>query len=464
MFPEQVSTDVHVANIVYAVGILSVLLAAAGVMLLDLGLIRRKNALDACVQKLVSGFVCALGFAPIGYAVWVWQVNEAFGVPNPLGQAISDWSIWGSMVNTPAINIDPQVAAGADTYQVFFVAFLVFAIFIGMVLHAVVVERMKPVPLYVLSFVTGAVIYPALVYLLWGSTSFLTNWGVHDSVGSFAVYVPIGAMAIVMAKMVGPRLGRFGGGDPDDLPRPTNLPLVAIGIAFILPGLSFFALVAGYIVPEMGFVGIAGTTSNMGMVLMNLWAAIIGGSLAGAVLSYRTKNPYWVIAGPFVGYVCGTTMFDVGRPWYMFLIGAGAPVVAMLTYHLLERMKIDDGKIGPLVFGPAVYGAIVGGFVLWGTPTGGFMGIEEGKYAFQHAEITPLTQLVGVVVAAGIAAAGTAIVLAIMKRITGLRVTADQERAGMDATYWPDPFAAAAEPAPDTGADLRPPALATSGD
>ncbi len=446
MFPEQATTDIVVANLVYAVGILCVMLAAAGVMVLDLGLVRRKNAIDSVVQKLVSGFVCALGFAPVGYAVWNWQVNQAFGVPNPLGQAIGDWAIWGHMVNTLSLDIDPAVAAGADTYQVFYVAFLVFAVFIGVVLHAAAVERMKPMPLYVLSFVTGAVIYPALVYLVWGSASFLTNWGVHDSVGSLAVYLPLGVIALVMAKAVGPRIGRFGGGDPGDLPGPTNIPLVAIGVALVLPALSFFALVAGYIVPGQGFVGISMTTSSMGMVLMNLWAAIVGGAVVGAVLSYRTRNAYWAIAGPFVGYVAGTTLFDVGRPWYLFLIGAGAPIVALLTVHLLERMKIDESKVVPLVLGPALYGALVGGFAAWGTKTGGWIGIEEGTYAFQHAEITPLTQLVGVLTVVVIAGIGSAVVLAILKRITGLRVTEEQERAGMDATYWPDAYHTAPQP------------------
>jgi ammonia channel protein AmtB len=175
----------------------------------------------------------------------------------------------------------------------------------------------------------------------------------------------------------------------------------------------------------------------MGMVLMNLWAAIIGGAVMGGILSYRTKNPYWAVAGPFVGYVAGTTLFDVGRPWYMFLIGAGASVVALLTFQAMQRAKIDDAKVVPLVLGPAVYGGIVGGFAAWGTKTGGYLGIEEGKYAFQNAEITPLTQLVGVLVAIAIAGGGAFLVLWVLKRTIGLRVTEEQEVQGMDPTYWP---------------------------
>lgn len=437
MFPEQATTDIFTANILYAVGILAVLLAAAGVTLFDLGLVRRKNAIDSMVQKVISGFACALGFVPIGYAVWNWQLNQAFGVPDPLGQAISDWSIWGTFTNNIATDIDPSVAPGADTFQVFFVLFAVFALFIGIVLQVAGAERMKPLPLYILSFVTGAVIFPALLYLLWGSTSFLTNWGVHDNVGAFAVYLPLGVIALMIAKMVGPREGRFSGGTPGDMPGPTNVPLVALGVVLILPSLSFFALVAGYLYPEVGFVGIAMGSSSMGMVLMNLWAAIIGGALMGGIVSYMTRNPTWVIAGPFVGYIAGTPIYDVGLPWYMFLIGAGAPVIAFLTARAMDRLRIDEGKAVPLVLGPVVYGGIVSGFAAWGTSTGGFLGITEGEYAFQTGEITPLTQFVGVAVAIAVTGIVAAVVLGILKAVMGLRVTPAEERAGLDETYWP---------------------------
>lgn len=461
MYPEQATTDIFVANLLYAIGILAVLMAAAGVMLFDLGLVRRKNAIDSMVQKLVSGFVCALGFAPMGYAVWVWQVNQAFEIPNPLGQAIGDWSIWGGLVNHLSTDIDPSVAAGADTYQVFYVLFVVFAFFLGMVLHAAGAERMKPLPLYVLSFVTGAVTFPILLYLLWGSTSILTNWGVHDNVGAFAVYMPLGVTSLIVAKMVGPRIGRFSGGKQGDLPGPTNVPLVAIGVALVLPALSFFVLVAGYLIPEVGLVGISMGSSTMGMVLMNLWGAILGGGIVGAIMSYRTRHATWAIAGPFVGYIAGTPIYDVGRPWYMFLIGAGAPLVAYLTVQILERVKIDEGKIVPLVLGPVVYGAIVGGFAAWGEKTGGWFEITEGTYAFQHAEITPFKQLVGVAVVFLVAGVITTVVLSIMKAVTGLRVREEEEQEGLDATYWPEEYPPEPPPASDLG-PMPTPGLATA--
>jgi ammonia channel protein AmtB len=443
MFKDQVSTDIFVGNIIYALGIFSVLLACVGVIVLDLGLVRRKNAIDTVVQKFVAGCCAAVAFAPVGYAIWVWQIYDAMGISSPLGQAISDYWIGGPALNNYAQNLDPAVFPGADQFQVFMVLFVIFAFFLGVVIQSVGMERMRPGALYALSAAGGAIVMPILYYLVWGGSSPLTNAGVHDFVGSMAVYMGMGGMGLAIAWRIKPRLGRFTGGDPGDMPGPTSLPLVAVGVALVLPSLTFFTLVAGYVVPGSGFTGISMTTTSFGIVLENLWAAILGGGICGAILSYRMKNPYWALAGPFVGYVCGTTLFDVARPWYMFLIGFGAPVVTMLTVRALERLRIDEDKLVPLILGPAVYGALVGGFTEWGEKTGGYFGITEGPHTFQGAEITPWTQLLGVVVSVGIGFGVALVVCLVFEKAKRLRVTPEQERAGMDATYWQavDPLA-----------------------
>jgi ammonium transporter, Amt family len=443
MFKEQVTTDIYVGNIIYALGIVCVLLACAGVFILDLGLVRRKNAIDTLVQKLVAGCCGAIAFAPIGYSLWVWQIYDAIGVPSPLKQAITDYWIGGVGVNTYAQNLDPKVYPGADQFQVFMVLFVIFAFFLGVVIQSVGMERMRPGALYLLSAAGGGIVMPVLYYLVWGGSSPLTNSGVHDFVGSMAVYMGMGGMGLAIAWRLKPRLGRFTGGDAGDIPGPTSIPLVAIGVALVLPALTFFPLVAGYVIPGAGFTGISMTTTSFGIVLENLWAAILGGGAMGAILSYRTRNAYWAIAGPFVGYVCGTTLFDVARPWYMFLIGCGAPVVTMYTIHALERLRIDEDKLVPLILGPAVYGALVGGFTEWGTKTGGYFGITSGPNTFQGAEITPWTQLLGVVVSVGIGFAVALVGCLVLEAGKRLRVTPEQERAGMDATYWQavDPLA-----------------------
>lgn len=438
MFEQQVNTDAYVTNIVYAIGIVSVMLAVTGMTMLDIGLVRKKNAIDTAVQKIGAGMACALGFLPIGYAIWVWQYYQALGVPSPLKQAIDDWWLGGTLLNAIPQSIDPKIFPGVDTFQVFFVFFVAFAIFMGAVIHTVGVERMKPLPLYALSFVAGAVILPVLTYLMWGSVGPLSNRGVHDHVGGIAIYVALGAMALVLAWRIGPRIGTFGPNRGPDRPGPTNIPFVALGVVLVLAALPFFALGGAFIIPGSGFYGISMSTSGFGKALINLFAAVIGGGIGGLALSYRLRDPYWAIAGPFVGYVAGTTIYDVGRPWYLLLIGLGAPVAGLVAARAMHRLRIDEEKVVPLVLGPAVYGAIIGGFAAWHTKIGGYFGIESGKYAFQHAEVTPWWQLIGVVVAVVIAGGITLVVCLVFERLGGLRVSEDEEVAGLDALYWPE--------------------------
>lgn len=174
----------------------------------------------------------------------------------------------------------------------------------------------------------------------------------------------------------------------------------------------------------------------MGFLLTNLFCAMVGGGAAGAILAYRTRNPFWAIGGPFMGYISVTTFNDIGLGWYEFFIGFAAVFAGYGTSLLARRIRLDEDKLVPLVLGPGIFGALAGGFTEWGTKTGGFPGITEGDYAFLGATVTPWWQLVGVVVAVGGAGLFTLIVCIVLERTTGLRVDDEEEEAGLDQTYW----------------------------
>jgi Amt family ammonium transporter len=91
VFKQQVTTDVFVQDIFYAICVLGVFPGVGALALFDAGLGRLNSVLDAWVQKLVAGFVTAAGFSIIGYGVWYWQYDQAFGVPDAFHQAISTW-------------------------------------------------------------------------------------------------------------------------------------------------------------------------------------------------------------------------------------------------------------------------------------------------------------------------------------------------------------------------------------
>ena len=102
----------------------------------------------------------------------------------------------------------------------------------------------------------------------------------------------------------------------------------------------------------------------------------------------------------------------------------------------LQRREIDDHKLIPLFLGVASYGLLILGVIKWGTHQSGYFGVEEGDYAYQHAEITLYWQALGLAIAIG-AGLLTATALAwVLERTIGLTASEEAQVAGFDAADW----------------------------
>ena len=80
VFPEQVTTNSLVQNVVYASGTVGALMVVVGLVLLDAASVRRHNVFNATIEKLVGFFLGFTVYFLIGFAIWNWQYNEAFDV------------------------------------------------------------------------------------------------------------------------------------------------------------------------------------------------------------------------------------------------------------------------------------------------------------------------------------------------------------------------------------------------
>jgi ammonia channel protein AmtB len=156
----------------------------------------------------------------------------------------------------------------------------------------------------------------------------------------------------------------------------------------------------------------------------------------GLVIAYRTKNMVWLFSGPIAGYVSCTALLDISRPWLTFIIALGGPIAALLGVRLMLKLRINEFRIVPLTLLTTIYGAIMAGFVGWGDKQSGFFGITEGPYAFQHAEITPWWQLVGIGATVGITAIAAIVILGVLEKTVGLRAGDREEETGFDPKYW----------------------------
>jgi len=446
LYLSQVSTPNSVTAFFYIFACIGVLLDLFALTLLDAGTVQRHNVVDTVTQKLISAMIGGISFLVIGYGVWNWQFYQALGIPHPLSQAIADWWIGGPNLNTFAQHLDPKDVPGADGQQVFAVFFCVFGAVTGGFVHSAGVERLKPLPCYILSAVAGGIMAPVLTYLTYGSASILTNAGLHDCVGVFALYIFVGIWALILAHRLGPRLRRSAA--------PPNFLAFISGVFLLLVGIPMLVVGSGYLRLEEGYFGISMVSSGLGVIFTNVFVAFASGTIGGAIISYRLKTPVYALLGPISGYVACSPLFDIAVIWQVFLIAMVAPFVTLAVGKWVSRMGIDEPKIAALALGPGIYGAIAAGVVGAGVPTGGFFDLKTGPYAFQHAHITLEMQVIGVIVVAAISLTSGFILIPLLDKVLGLRVDRATELAGLDSRYWSAEPASSDLATPSARADI----------
>src|SRR6202012_499136 len=139
-FVDQVNLTSFYGDLLYSIGAAAVILVILALGFVDTALVRRKNVLDTWVQKIAAAMIAGLGTLLGGFGIWQWQFNSAFGVPNPLGQALKDWWIGGQFQTTLSQNIDPKILPGADVQQIFLIFFVTFSMATLALIHTGAME------------------------------------------------------------------------------------------------------------------------------------------------------------------------------------------------------------------------------------------------------------------------------------------------------------------------------------
>jgi ammonia channel protein AmtB len=435
-FPEQVTTNSLVQNLVYASGTVGALIILAGLLLVDMGGVRRANIFTATVEKMIGFFIGFATYFLIGFAIWNWQYNQAFEVENGLWQSIKDWWLGGALASEFAQDVDPAVFPGLNNFQIFIFFLACFAGIINVLLHLAVTERIKAGAYYVLCFF-ATIVSSILSYLTWGSAGPLTNAGYHDFFGAGFVYLFPAGMALVLVRKLGPRPGMYDAHARVPAFRSYNLGLTVLGVVFIFSGLPMVILSCLFFFePEAYAVAVNMTETSVGVAFNNLGLAWAAGGLTGAVLAYRTKKYIYTLLGPFAGYVAGSPGFDIYEPWEMFLVALAAPLVAYAVYEWTQRRKWDEHKLTPLFLGAGSFGLIMVGLLNWGTEQGGYLGLDSGDFAFQNASINVFWQLLGIVVAVGLGVVTAAVLAPILERTIGLKADEEVLVEGFDWHEW----------------------------
>lgn len=433
-FAEQVNLSALVQNHIYTSGIVGAILVVVGLLLIDAGTTRRKSLFNSTIEKVMGFFLGFLTYYVVGFGIWASQYYVMADAT--MMDSIKDWWIGGELMNARAQNVDPAIFPGLNNFQIFVFFLATFSGIVNILLHFAVSERMKA-SVYFIFAVVASLGSSIVSWAAWGSVGPLTNAGFHDFFGVGFVYLFPAGMALVIVPMLPSRPGVF-----ESHPRvpgyfAPSIGLAATGLLTIFGGLPMVIFSCLFFFdPEALAVSVTMADTSVGIALNNYALAWAGGAVSGTIIAYAKRKYAYLLLGPLAGYVSGASGFDVYLPWQMLLVALGAPVVALLVYEFSFKRKLDEHKLFPLFIGAGSYGMIMLGLFKSGTPRGGYFGITEGAYAFQHGEISLGMQLVGIAVCIGAGAVTALVTALVLKATVGLRISDEDMAEGLDKLRW----------------------------
>ena len=386
-----------------------VLLMTPGLALFYGGLARSKNAAGTIMHSFMT-----IGIVGV---VWVlWGYTLAFG-PD-IGKFVGDFS-WFGLKDVSATEAGPY--ADNMPHQTFMIFQAMFAIITPALVTGAFAERMKFSSFVVFIVLWVTIVYAPVAHWVWGG-GWLGDLGALDFAGGTVVHINSGVAALAAAIIFGRRLG-FGR-EPME---PHNIPLIVLGAALLWFG--WFGFNAGSALE-------AGGSATNAFVVTNTAAA--AGILAWVAMSWILGKKPSVIgaaSGAVAGLVAITPAAGFVGPMPAIIIGLGAGVFCYLAVQLLIKFNIDDSLS---VWG--VHG--IGG--TWGAlATGIFVGVGFGSFAELAAESSRGMQIVNQLIGIGASWAWsfilTAVILLALKYTMGLRVSDDEEEAGLDASEHAEP-------------------------
>lgn len=434
IYAEQVTLNSLVQNVLYASGTVGAILVVVGLLLIDAGTARRKNLFNSTIEKTLGFFLGFATYYVVGFGLWAAQYYVMEGAT--IMDSVRDWWIGGGMTNAMAHHTDPGVFPGLNTFQIFIFFLAVFAGIINILLHFSVSERMKA-SAYFITCVVAAVVSSALSYATWGSVGPLTLAGFHDFFGVGFVYLFPAGMALVFTLRLPARPGMM-----EPHPRVAaylapSIGLCAPGLLLIFAGLPMVIMSCLFFFdPEALAVSVTMADTSVGIALNNYALVWAGGAVTGLILAYASGNYAYTLLGPLAGYVAGASGFDVYLPWQAFTLGLAAPFVAYAVYEFTLKRGIDEHKLFPLFLGCGTFGMVMLGVFKAGTPRGGYLGVEEGPYAFQAGEISLGMQLAGTAACIGVGVVTAAILSVILGATVGMQVDEDDQIDGLDQKLW----------------------------
>jgi Amt family ammonium transporter len=379
---------------------LVLLMTLPGIALFYGGMVRKKSVINAmaCVVA-IAALVSLLWFA-VGYSIAFTPNNPWIGGSDRLWFHGLDYM---KVANKLAVShIAPNVPE--SVYAMFQ---LTFAIITPALIVGAFVERMRFSAMFWFVALWSVFVYAPIAHWVWEPSGWLASMGVLDFAGGSVVHINAGVSGLVCAYFLGPRLGY--GREPFE---PFNLGLTMAGAGLLWVG--WFGFNAGSAVASDGRAGLAMAVTHI--------AAAAGAMtwMLGEWLIRRRPSLLGLCSGLVAGLVAITPAAGFVTPRSALLIGAVAGLVCYWGATGLKRMLNADDSLD--AFGVHGIGGIVGSLMT---------GLLASK-TVSGVTSSFTTQLMGVAAVMLYSAVMSAVLLALIKVVIGLRVSEEAERNGLD--------------------------------
>ncbi|HKO17673.1 MAG TPA: ammonium transporter [Acidobacteriaceae bacterium] len=392
---------------------LVLMMSGPGLALFYGGLVRKKNVLGTMMQTFAMMAVVTILWALLTYSL-------AFGSGNAFIGGLHNVFLRGVGL-TP----DPNYAATIPL-QTFMVYQLMFAIITPALITGAFAERMKFSAMLVFMVLWSILVYSPMAHMVWGVHGWLNATSGRipclDFAGGTVVHVTSGVSALVTALYLGKRIGY-----PKEAMQPHSVVLSFIGACLLWVG--WFGFNAGSALA-------AGTLATSAFVATHFGAAAatLGWSAAEWIRNGK-PSALGAISGAVAGLVAITPASGFVTPMGAIWIGLIAGVVC---FYMVVKVKTifgyDDSLDAFGVHGAGgTLGAILTG-VFANSAINPIFGAGKATGLFEGNGRQVLHQALGVAIAWGLSIVGTLIILFVVDKLIGLRVTAEQERTGLDLT------------------------------
>ena len=399
----------------FLIGAALVFWMQAGFAMVETGFTRAKNAGNIIMKNLMDFCIGTVVFSLLGYTIMMGEdtLFGLIGLPN-----MDLFTNFKEFIASPA----DGSFTGAST----FVFNLVFCATTATIVSGAMAERTKFSAYCIYSGVISLVIYPIEAHWIWGG-GWLSQRGFHDYAGSCAIHMVGGIAALVGAIFLGPRIGKYVKDKAGKVIKVNAIP----GHSITLGALGVFILWLGW----YGFNGAAATSAS------ELASVFLTTTIAPSVATCVTMIFTWIKNGKpdvsmclnaslagLVGITAGCDALDaIGAA----VVGVVSGILVVVVVELLDiKLHIDDpvGAVG-VHMANGIWGTIAVGLLANPDAPAGLEGL------FYTGSFRQLgLQCLGVISVGAYAVVMMIITFAVIKKLHGLRASAEDELAGLDIT------------------------------